>query len=81
MSREEETSMSELEQAKKAIMDNLLSLREPITREILLFCLVKHATLYQQGVLSRKNKDLLDQAVKQIWESEFDVEVGDIFSN
>jgi hypothetical protein len=71
----------DLETVKKEIISDFLSRREPITREALLLCLGQHAFAYKRGYLSKHTKAVLDLAIKEIWEKEFDVEVADLVSS
>ena len=78
-----EFEIAKIETAKKEIINTFIINRVSISRNGLLKCLADHGELYSKGLLSYKNKKLLDTAVIEIWNNEFktDLKTTDIISN
>jgi len=65
--------------AKKEILSEIFESEVNISKPLLLTLLAKHQRIFDAKKLSKTNKFILDNAVKQIWKETFKTEIGEIF--
>jgi len=65
--------------AKKEILAEIFESEVNISKQLLLTLLAKHQRLFDIEKLSKTNKFILDNAIKQIWKETFNTEIGEIF--
>lgn len=69
-----------IQEMKKDILNSFIVNQEKITRQNLLYLIALHQEGYKQGLITYGTMKALNQAIKEIWENEFDCEI-DIQTN
>jgi len=74
--------INEVDYVKRSLINDIYESNEIITRELLLSLIHTNMQMYDKKLLSKKDKDILDGAIKLIWEETFNCKLGEfIYGN